>query len=103
MGNQDMLIRAVELYGGLSGVKAKQVVKVIFKEITAALVRGDEVIIRKFGSFSVRDKAERMGRNPKTNEPAKVSARRVVRFRSSKFFRASVSAGGEPGLDHASD
>ena len=76
---------------GLTKVKAEQAVDAILEEIKDGLQRGEPVILRRFGSFQVREKGARMGRNPKTGEEAEIPARRVVRFKSGEHFRESVN------------
>jgi nucleoid DNA-binding protein len=68
----------------LTQVKAAEVVETIFDEIKRALQQGDAVILRRFGSFHVRDKQARIGRNPKTGQETVIPSRRVVRFKSLK-------------------
>lgn len=59
------------------------VVNAAINQITIALANGDKVTLRGLGSFSVSDKAERMGRNPKTGENAIITARKVITFKAS--------------------
>ena len=79
----------------LTYVKAEEVVNAVLDEIKSALEQGDSVILRRFGSFEVRDKRARLGRNPKTGEEATIPARRVVRFKAGNQFRATTN-GREP-------
>jgi integration host factor subunit alpha len=65
---------------GFGKEKAQRLVEDFFKVITMALSGGESVKISGFGRFALHEKKERMARNPKTNEPALVSARRVVSF-----------------------
>jgi DNA-binding protein HU-beta len=76
---------------GLTRVQAEKAVNAILEEIKDGLQRGEPVILRRFGSFQVRDKRARTGRNPKTGEEAGIPARRVVRFKSGEHFRESVN------------
>ena len=76
---------------GLTKVKAEQAVDAILEEIKDGLQRGEPVTLRRFGSFEVREKRARMGRNPKTGEEAGIPARRIVRFKSGKHFKESVN------------
>ncbi len=76
---------------GLTNVKAEDVVNAVLGEIKLAFEAGDPVILRRFGSFEVRDKRTRVGRNPKTGEAAEISARRVVRFKSGNHFKAAAN------------
>lgn len=76
---------------GLTNVKAEDVVNAVLEEIKLALEAGDEVILRRFGTFSVRDKGSRVGRNPKTGDAAPITARKVGRFKPGKVFKAAVN------------
>jgi DNA-binding protein HU-beta len=75
----------------LTKVQAEKIVNAILQEIKDGLQRSEPVILRRFGSFQVRAKRARMGRNPKTGEEAGIPARRIVRFKSGKHFRESVN------------
>ena len=75
----------------LTQVQAEKAVNAILQEIKDGLQRGEPVTLRRFGSFEVRAKRARMGRNPKTGEAAGIPARRVVRFKSAEHFRESVN------------
>lgn len=75
---------------GLNKREAKDLVYVFFELMSEALEAGEEVKLSSFGNFLLRDKCERPGRNPKTNEPVPVSARRVVTFRSGQKLKARV-------------
>jgi nucleoid DNA-binding protein len=75
---------------GLTQVKADDVVDAILDEIKVALQRGDAVTLRRFGSFAVRDKGARLGRNPKTGQSAAIVARRS---RGAVSSRESVQGG----------
>ena len=74
----------------LTQIKAEEVVNAILHEIKNALRHGDSVILRRFGSFQVRDKHARIGRNPKTGQAADILPRRIVRFKSGTHFRNAV-------------
>jgi len=69
------------------------IVNTIFDSLTSALVRGDRVEIRRFGSFSVRHRDARRGRNPRTGEPVDIPARRVPFFTVGKNLRERVDQG----------
>jgi integration host factor subunit alpha len=58
--------------------------------VVEALGRGEEVKLSGFGVFQVRSKRARMGRNPKTGEPAAIDPRRVISFRASQVMKARV-------------
>ncbi len=76
---------------GLSKVKAEEAVEMIIHTIKESLQNGESVILRRFGSFQVRAKSARVGRNPKTGREAPISARRVVRFKAGKHFKEAVN------------
>ncbi len=76
---------------GLTSGDAYKLVDVIFDEIGEALVNGEEVKFAGFGTFKILEKNARMGRNPKTGEPAVITARKVVTFRPSTEFRSRVA------------
>ncbi len=76
---------------GLSKVKAEEAVETIIQTIKESLEGGESVILRRFGSFQVREKNARVGRNPKTGREAPISARRVVRFKAGKHFKEAVN------------
>jgi DNA-binding protein HU-beta len=76
---------------GLTKVKAEEAVDIILEQVKHGLQQGEPVILRRFGSFQVREKRARVGRNPKTGEEAGIPARRVVRFKSGKYFKEAVN------------
>lgn len=76
---------------GLSKVKAEEAVETIIDTIKEALQDGEPVILRRFGSFQVRKKNPRVGRNPKTGQEAPITARKVVRFKAGKHFKEAVN------------
>ena len=73
--------------------KAEEAVETVIGLIKNALSDGEPVILRRFGTFQVRSKSKRIGRNPKTGEEAEISARKVVRFKSGKYFKQAVNNG----------
>ena len=75
---------------GLNKREAKDFVELFFERIRQALEEGSSVKLSGFGSFTLRDKTSRPGRNPKTGEEVAISARRVVTFRSSQKLKESV-------------
>ncbi|MFD2175370.1 integration host factor subunit alpha [Rhodobacter lacus] len=78
---------------GLSRNESAQLVESVLQHMSDALVRGETVKISSFGTFSVRDKASRMGRNPKTGEEVPISPRRVLSFRPSHLMKDRVAEG----------
>ena len=78
---------------GLSRNESATLVEAILGYMSDALVEGETVKISSFGTFSVRGKAARMGRNPKTGEDVPIHPRRVVTFRPSHLMKDRVAAG----------
>jgi integration host factor subunit alpha len=68
---------------GLSRVQAKDIIEIALDEVCSTLLRGETVKLRGFGSFSVRSKAARVGRNPRTLQEFPITARRVLTFKPS--------------------
>ena len=87
------LSEAVYAEVGLSRHESAQLVDVVLDEISAALVAGDQVKLSSFGSFSVRHKKQRVGRNPKTGEEVPILPRRVLMFRASHTLKDRIAAG----------
>ncbi len=86
------LANAVVREVGLSRQDSAEFVDTILHKITGALVKGESVKLSSFGAFHVRDKSERMGRNPKTGKEVPISARRVVVFKASQVLKDRVDA-----------
>ena len=85
------LTEAVYRALGISRNESAQFVERILEEVAAALERGETVKISSFGTFSVREKNERMGRNPKTGEEVPITARRVISFRASHVLKDQIN------------
>ena len=77
---------------GLNKREAKEFVELFFEEVRIALENGENVKFSGFGSFSVRYKPQRPGRNPKTGEEIPVSARRVVTYKASQKIKDRVAS-----------
>jgi DNA-binding protein HU-beta len=76
----------------LSKRQAGEIVDLILDEITGALKQGDKVQLIPFGSFVVRDRKARVGRNPQTGESIKIAARRVPAFSPGKGLKDAVGS-----------
>ena len=76
---------------GLSRNESAELVDSVLREIAGALVGGEAVKISSFGSFSVREKGERIGRNPKTGEEVPILPRRVLIFRASNVLKSHIN------------
>jgi integration host factor subunit alpha len=78
---------------GLSRNESASLVESVLQHLSDALASGDSVKISSFGTFSVRDKTARIGRNPKTGDEVPISPRRVLSFRPSHLMKDRVAAG----------
>ena len=78
---------------GLSRNDSAQLVESVLNHMSDALVDGEQVKISSFGTFSVRSKTARGGRNPKTGEEVPINPRRVLTFRPSHLMKDRVAAG----------
>ena len=85
------LSEAVYQEVGLSRNESSDLVENVLEEVSAALERGETVKISSFGSFSVRQKTERVGRNPKTGEEVPILPRRVLVFRPSHVLKDHIN------------
>ena len=81
---------------GLSRNESAQLVESVLQHISDALVEGETVKISSFGTFTVRDKGPRIGRNPKTGEEVPISPRRVISFRPSHIMKERVAGAAGP-------
>ena len=88
------LCEAVHETIGLTRNDSSALVERTLDLITDALERGETVKLSGFGVFQVRDKRERVGRNPKTGEAAAITPRRVVSFRASHVVKARIDGQG---------
>ncbi|MCP4386054.1 MAG: integration host factor subunit alpha [Hyphomicrobiales bacterium] len=85
------LCEAVYRKVGLSRTESAQLVEVVLDEISNCVVRGEPVKLSSFGSFIVRNKSERIGRNPKTGEEVPISPRRVMVFKPSNVLKDKIN------------
>lgn len=79
---------------GLSRDESGKLVASVFDQISNSLSAGSAVKVSSFGSFTMREKARRMGRNPKTGEEVPILPRRVVVFRASHVLKDRINRGG---------
>ena len=79
---------------GLSRADASRLVEQILTHMCEALAKGENVKISGFGSFILRDKGERVGRNPKTGVEVPIAPRRVLTFRASQIMRERIARAG---------
>lgn len=80
------------IHGKIGGTKtqSEEVVQMIIESIIGTLKKGEEVSLAGLGIFSVKDRAAREARNPKTGETVKVPATKVPKFRAAKAFKDAV-------------
>lgn len=88
------LTEAVYRSLGISRNDSSSFVERILEEISLALERGETVKVSSFGTFSVRSKKQRMGRNPKTGEEVPITPRRVITFRASHVLKEQINSAG---------
>ena len=88
------LCEAVHEDVGLSRQECASLVERTLELIVESLERGETVKLSGFGVFQVREKRARMGRNPKTGEPAAIHPRRVISFRASQIMKSKVDGAG---------
>ena len=88
------LSEAVYQEVGLSRNESADLLEAVLDEISSALGAGQTVKISSFGSFSVRSKGQRIGRNPKTGEEVPILPRRVLVFRPSQLLKKRINDGG---------
>ena len=85
------LAEAVFQKVGLPRNESAELVEMILKQIITGLERGESVKLSSFGSFGIREKGERIGRNPKTGEEVPITPRRVLVFRASNIMKAQIN------------
>lgn len=91
MTKSELIQRLAERNPHLYMRDVEKIVDTIFDEITAALAKGDRVELRGFGAFSVKERGERVGRNPRTGENVKVDAKRLPFFKTGKGLRERLN------------
>ena len=82
---------------GLSRNESAELLEAVLTEVTNALSRGETVKVSSFGSFSVRQKGQRIGRNPKTGEEVPILPRKVLVFRPSQVLKDRINELRRPG------
>ncbi|RKQ71420.1 integration host factor subunit alpha [Litorimonas taeanensis] len=90
------LAEAVYREIGLSRTESSELVESVIDYICEALLKGENVKLAGFGTFSLRDKKERIGRNPKTGEEVPITSRRVLVFKPSQVLRERVDSALSP-------
>ena len=93
MTKAEIIDQVYEKVGGFSKKEAAEVVEAVFDTMKDVLAEGDKVKISGFGNFVVREKKQRIGRNPQTGEPIPISARRVLTFKPSQVLKQVLNPG----------
>jgi integration host factor subunit alpha len=86
------LAEAVVEKAGIPRNEAAELVEHVLKQIVYALERGESIKLSSFGSFGLREKSERVGRNPKTGEVVPITPRRVIVFKASNIMKDKINA-----------
>ena len=89
--NKTELIAAVAENAGMSKKDGEKAVNAVLDAITGALVAGDKVQLVGFGTFDVKERAARVGRNPKTKEEIQIPASRVASFKVGKALKDAIA------------
>ena len=89
--NKTELINAIAANSGLSKKDSEKALSATTDAITKALVAGDKVQLVGFGIFDVKDRAARVGRNPKTKEPINIPATKTPQFKAGKALKDAVA------------
>ncbi len=85
------LAEAVFQKVGLPRNESAELAEMVLRQIITSLERGETVKLSSFGSFGIREKGERVGRNPKTGEEVPITPRRVLVFRASNIMKAHIN------------
>ena len=89
MTKADLVDRIFEKIG-LSKKEAQEIIEILFDTMKQAFVEGESVKISGFGTFNVRQKMARRGRNPKTGDEIEITPRKVITFRSSNQLKSGI-------------
>ena len=93
------LSEAIHRQIGLSRTESADLVKSVLDIMSDTLVQGEQVKLSSFGTFMVRDKRGRIGRNPKTGEEVPITPRRVLVFRPSQVMKSQINGSSASGND----
>src|ERR1700734_4413714 len=77
--------------GGFSRKESAELVDLVFEMMKETLGKGEKIKVSGFGTFVLRDKRQRPGRNPQTGEPIKISERRVLTFKASQILKQALN------------
>lgn len=91
MTKADIVEAVYEKLGGFSKKESAEIVELVFETIKETLGRGEKIKISGFGNFVVRNKRERVGRNPQTGDEIKITARKVLTFKPSQVLKNALN------------
>ena len=91
MTKADIIEKVYDNLGGLSKKESAEIVELVFETIKNTLERGEKIKISGFGNFVVRQKKERVGRNPQTGDEIKITPRRVLTFKPSQVLKNDIN------------
>ena len=91
MTKAEIIDAVYEKVGGFSKKESAEVVEAVFDVMKEVLAEGEKIKISGFGNFVVRQKEERVGRNPQTGAPIPISARKVLTFKPSQVLKATLN------------
>lgn len=91
MTKADIIEKVYDNLGGLSKKESAEIVELVFETIKNTLEGGEKIKISGFGNFVVRQKKERVGRNPQTGDEIKISPRRVLTFKPSQVLKNAIN------------
>ncbi|BBH47149.1 nucleoid-associated protein HU-beta [Pseudomonas sp. KU43P] len=89
--NKSELIDAIAASADISKAAAGKALDAVIESVTGALKQGDDVVLVGFGTFSVKERAERTGRNPQTGKAIKIAAAKVPGFKAGKGLKDAVN------------
>jgi len=96
------LVDEVALAAKLTKKESEVIVDEVFRNIIQTLNRGEKIELRGFGSFRVRQRRARRGRNPKTGDPVDIPAKRIPYFKPGKELKEMINPG-EKGIEYDDD
>ena len=88
---KNKLVTRLQTQTGMSKQESGQIVESLFKVMKGTLANGEDLLISGFGTFLIRQKNERCGRNPQTKEALMLKARKVLVFKTSKVLRTRIN------------
>ena len=91
MTKAEIIDAVYDKVGGFSKKEAAEIVEAVFDTMKEVLAEGEKIKISGFGNFVVREKKERVGRNPQTGAPIPISARRVLTFKPSQVLKGILN------------